>query len=123
MQTIVIDLNCKDKEYNFNMSVISEKEWNDFAHDIVLAKGEYIKDLELNGYKVVIRDNKAKFKLFYKDSCYHELEYHLDEFGRVSKNYGDVTSALFQDIMIEHYGEDYKKALRTKMSTVIEQTI
>jgi hypothetical protein len=51
------------------------------------------------------------------------LEYHLDEFARVSKNYGDVASALFQDIMIEYYGEDYKKALRSKVLNQIEQTI
>ena len=123
MQARLIDLNCKDKEYEFNMSVLTENNWNNFAHNVVLAKGEYIKSLELNGYKVVIRDNKAKFKLFYKDSFYHELEYHLDCFGRVSKNYDDIVSSLFQDVMAEHYGEDYENALKLKKSTNIEKSI
>jgi hypothetical protein len=39
MQTRIIDLNCKDKEYNFNLSIVSEIDWKNFAHDIVLAKG------------------------------------------------------------------------------------
>ena len=123
MQTRIIDLNCRDKEYKFNISVVSDDVWRNFAHDIVLAKGEYIKNLELNGYKVVIRDNKVKFKLFYKDSFYHELEYHLDEFGRISKNYQDIASTLWQDIMIGYYGEDYKKALRAKIVANIEKSI
>lgn len=123
MQARVIDLNCKDKEYKFNISVIGEDKWRDFAHDVVLAKGEKLKDLELNGYKVVIRDNKVKFKLFYKDSFYHELEYHLDEFGRSSKSYGDVVSALWQDVMMEYYGEDYKKTLKHKMTANVVRTI
>lgn len=123
MQTRIIDLNCRDKEYKFNFSIVSEEEWRDFAHNVVLYKGQNIKTLELNGYKIVIRDNKVKVKLFYQDVAYHELEYHLDEFGRASKNYQDVISEFIQEIMSEHYGEKYEKALVESKNNVVNTEI
>ena len=105
------------------MSVISEQDIRNLAHNIVLVKGENIKNLVLNGYKIIIRDNKAKFKLFYQDSFYHEAEYHLDEFGRASKNYQDVVSNLWQDVMREYYGEEYDVALKKHLSLLTETQI
>ena len=116
MQTRLINLNCKEKEYKFNMSAISEQDMKNLAYNIVLIKGENVKNLTLNGYKVVIRDNKAKFKLFYQDSFYHELEYYLDEFGRANKNYQDIISELWQDLMRKYYGKEYDDALKAKLS-------
>ena len=115
MKKAIIDLNCKDKEYKFSLSVITEKDWIDLAHAIVLNKGQNIKILTINGFKIVIRDNKAKVKIFYQDSYYHELEYHLDEFGRDSQNYEDEFSQLLQDVMSKHYGQEYKLALTSKL--------
>ena len=123
MQARIIDLNCRDKEYKFNLSVISEQEWRNLAHNIVLYKGQNIKILELNGYKIVIRDNKAKIKLFYQDTAYHELEYHFDEFGRPSKLYQDDVSEFMQEIMLCHYGAEYQKALESLKNSKLNTEI
>ena len=122
MKSAIIDLNCKDKEYKFSLSVITEKDWVDFAHDVVLKKGENIKDITLNGLKIVIRDNQVKFKVFYQDSFYHEIEYHLDEFGRISKRYEDIVSKLFQNIMKKHYGKEYENVLASRLKS-FEETV
>lgn len=118
MQTRIIDLNCKERNFEFNLSVLSGEEWEDIAHQIVLIKGEKVKCLELVGLKVVIRDNVAKFKAYYQDSAYHELEYHFSEFGRASKQYQDITSKIWQKTMFEHYGERYNNALEAKLNEV-----
>lgn len=123
MQTRLINLNCRDKDYKFNMSVISEQDMKNLAHNIVLVKGENVKNITLNGYKVIIRDNKAKFKLFYQDSFYHEVEYYLDEFGILNQNYQDVVSELWQDVMRKYYGEEYEEVLKDKLSSFVEQQI
>ena len=123
MRTRIIDLNCKDKEYLFNMSRLTDKDWNDLAHSVVLAKGQNVKDLELNGYKVVIRDNKVKFKVFFQDGQYHEHEYHLDVFGRESRKYADIVSELFQSVMSRYYGKKYREALDERISMVNEHTV
>jgi len=122
MKKAIIDLNCKDKEYKYSLSVITEKDWVDFVHEVVLNKGENVKILTTNGFKIVIRDNKAKVKIFYQDSNYHELEYQLDEFGRVSKNYEDEISQLLQGIMRKHYGQEYDLDLASKLKS-FEETV
>ncbi len=122
MKKAIINLNCKDKEYKYSLSVITEKDWVDFVHEVVLNKGENIKILTTNGFKIVIRDNKAKIKIFYQDSFYHELEYLLDEFGRVSKNYEDEISQLLQGIMRKHYGQEYDLDLASKLKS-FEETV
>ena len=116
MQTKIMDLNCGINK--FSMSVITEKEWIDMAHAIVLAKGDRAGKLELKDVKVVVRENKAKFKVNFQDSTYHEHEYHLDIFGRASRNYQDVVSQLFQDVMEFHYHGDYKSALDAKLAEI-----
>lgn len=118
MKKAIIDLNCKDRDYKFSLSVITENDWVAFAHAIVLNKGENVKDLQLNGFKVVVRDNKAKIKVYYQDTCYHELEYHLDEFGRVSKHYEDVISLLFQSVMQNYYGKEYCLEFERKLKSL-----
>ena len=118
MNCKLLDLNCKDKEYKFNMSTVSEKDWLSFAHSVVLEKGENVKDLHITGCKIVIRDNKARFKVFYQDSNYHELEYHLDEFGRVSKKYQDIVSSLWQGVMSKYYGNEYNSQLELKLNLI-----
>ena len=116
MQKKLVNLNCGANEYKFDMSVISDQTWEDMAHNIVLAKGNYVKNLELTGFKIVIRDNKAKFKVFFQDGSYHEHEYHLDIFGRASRKYSDVVSELMQKVMTHYYGEEYSVALSNKLA-------
>ena len=122
MQTRVIDLNCKEKEYQFNLSVITESDWENLAHSIVLEMGRNVKELELTGYKVVIRDNKVKFKVFFQDDAYHELEYHLDALGRKSKSYQDVVSILWNEVMEKYYGAEYAKFVELKLGKSKTQT-
>ena len=55
MQRRLINLNCRDKEYKFNMTDLSEEDWNNFAHSVVLAKGERVKDLALNVLRLLIQ--------------------------------------------------------------------
>lgn len=118
MQVRMINLNCEANEYKFDMSAITEQEWIDMARDICWENKEYAKALTLNGVKNVVRDNKSKFKVFYQDSSWHELEYRLDVFGRSSRNYQDFVSKLFQDIMAKHYGEEYLMALDAKLAEI-----
>ncbi len=115
MQTRIVDLNCKDKEYQFTMSIITDADWKEFAYDIILEMGVYIKEPELTGCKVVIRDNKAKLKVFFQDQAYHELEYRLDVLGRKSKNYQDVVSVLWREKMQKYYGEEYSKFVEVNL--------
>ena len=118
MQTRIIDLNRKEMNFEFRINVFSSDEWVDFAHQIIWAKGENVRNLELIGLKVVIRDNVAKVKIFYQDAFYHELEYYFDEFGRIDKQYKDVASNIWQQVMLSRYGEKYDIALRSKMNGV-----
>ena len=116
MQLVLVNLNCDTNKYKFDMSAITEEEWNKLAHEIVLTKGQHVKILELKGAKVVIRDNKAKMKVFFQDGLYHEHEYHLDVFGRESRQYADVVSEMFQGLMASYYGDSYRIALKEKLS-------
>lgn len=109
MQTRVIDLNCKDKGYKFNLSVITEVDWRDFAYNVVLENDNCAKKIQFNGYKVVIRDNRAKVKIFYQDHAYHELEYRIDVLGRISKKYQDVVSVIWREMLQKYFGEEYSK--------------
>ena len=122
MQTKICRLNYRQNEYKFNLAAISESDWVNFAHDSMLELGERDNNLVLNGIKAVIRNNKAKVKLFYQDSAYHQLEYHLDEFGRASKNYRDVISSLFQGVMSKIYGAEYDAALEKKLGSTKTNT-
>ena len=119
MQKKILDLN--DGNYKYSLSIISDSEWQDMAHTIVLTKGEYVKLLELLSFKVTIRENQAKFKICFQDSSYHEHEYHLDEFGRSSKQYRDCVSALLQEVMAKHFGNEYLAELSEKLDVGISQ--
>lgn len=122
MQTKIIDLNCRDKIYNFNISVVSEDAWTRFAQDVVLERVGTLCRYSITGYRVRIRDNKARVLLCWKDSAYHEFEFQLDEYGRVSRGYSDIISKLWQDIMKSYYGEQYEKEL-VRLGIVKNQTI
>ena len=114
----VINLNCKEKEYDFNMSIVTDEKWTNFVQNIVQARVENKGALKINGSKIVIRDNKAKVKVFYQDASYHEVAIMLDEFGRISKDYQDIISKIWQDIMLSYYGNKYAKVLETKKETL-----
>ena len=116
MPVVLINLNDKDASYQFDMSVVDEEAWSIMAQEIVLAKGKRVKSLALKSAKVVIRENKAKFKVCFQDDLYHEHEYHLDVFGRDSRDYLDLVSEMFQDTMKSYYGAEYEEALNQRLA-------
>ena len=119
----IIPLNCREKEYAFNLSVITDDRWSKFVQDIVNARVYDIKNVKINGAKIVVRDNKAKVKLFYQDVDYHEVVLYFDEFGRISKEYKDVVSQIWQDMMSEYYGNKYVGMLNNKLGVSNIETI
>ncbi|MBO5954930.1 MAG: hypothetical protein J6Q13_03075 [Clostridia bacterium] len=118
MKTAIIDLNCKDKYYQFNMSQVSNQDWEHFTLNVIIAKVGHIGGYEITGKKITIRDNKAKIMLCWKDVNYHEFQFHLDEFGRSLNNYKDIVSSLWQDVMISYFGDKYRSALESKLETI-----
>ena len=118
MQARIIDLNCKEKEYKFNLSVVSQEMWGRCIRDILMVRASSTKGVIITGFKVTIRDNVAKVMLCWKDDLYHEFTCHLDEFGRISKNYKDLVSEIWQNIMFEYYGEEYRTQLDSKLDNL-----
>ena len=123
MQYIISDLNCNEKEYKFNLSNITEQEWTKFARDVLVACLPVLRGTKITGYRVKIRDNKAKVLICWKDEAYHEKEFHLDEFGRVSKNYQDIVSNIWQNVMSARFGEEYDNELNAKLSELKSETV
>ena len=115
MQIRMIPLNCREKEYLFDLSVISEERWCEFIQAIVQARVSCVENLKINGAKIVLRDNKVKLKLFYQDDSYHEVILYCDEFGRISKDYKDIISQIWQKMVASYYGESYEEELNLKL--------
>ena len=61
--------------------------------------------------------------MFFQDGLYHEHEYNLDVFGRISKDYLDIVSELFQEMMEHYYGEEYRRALDEQLSNQTDKQI
>ena len=74
MNVRIINLNCAEKEYDFNMAVITDKDWAGFVNDVVLDRVSSANGLKINGAKIVLRDNNAKIKLFYQDFIKHLIK-------------------------------------------------
>ena len=121
MQVRIIDLNCEDKKYKFNLSVVSQDVWLNFMKEVLISRIEFAKTVTITGFKVTIRDNVAKVLLCWKDDLYHEFSCHLDPFGRVSKDYKDIVSEIWQNIMNDYYGEEYQKSIPSKSESVNQE--
>ena len=105
-------LNCRDKEYEFNLSVITDDDCKRFAFDYIISSNQMLNNYQVNGIKVIIRDNKAKIVLYYQcGGAIHEVKLILDVFGNKSQNYQDNISKIWQEIMIKHHGDKYKQKL------------
>ena len=118
MAILIIPLKCEGKEFEFDLYKIADQHWEKFIKDIVFAKLPNAKNVKINGAKIIIRDNKAKVSLFYNDGNYHEVLLRLDEFGRISQEYKDEISKIWQDLMFDYYGKKYKDALDSKFDTL-----
>ncbi len=125
-----MDINIKkpsfnDKDYKFDLSIMSGKDWTHFMFDVLLSKLENIEGVKTPSIKLSIRDNVAKVMISWLelDESYHEFTFHLDEFGRKSENYQDLISNIWQNIMTEHYHEAYIQELNKTLSEVRTQII
>ncbi len=109
----------------FNVSVVSSQDWTKFVLDILTARLDSIRGVKLSGTKISIRDNVAKVVISWKsaDKAYHEFTFHVDEFGRKSKNYQDLVSNIWQNLMSDHFGEEYNHALQLKLDEINVKSI
>lgn len=121
MINVVIDLN--DKEYKFNLSNLTEQDWNNFTTD-VLANRIDVEGIDIVGYKLKIRDNEANILICWREpGAYREKQLVLDEFGRHSKGYQDFASKSLQNLMVAHYGKEYIDELNSKLEEVKNKSI
>lgn len=120
---VVKDFN--EGEYKFNISVMSSKDWTKFALDVLTARLDSIRGVKMPSTKVTVRDNVSKVLISWEtaDNAYHEFEFHLDEFGRKSKNYQDLVSNIWQNKMSSFYGEEYNQALQAKLEELNSKTV
>jgi len=123
MQYVISDLNCSDKEYKFNLSNLTQEEWTKFSRDVLVSCLPILKGTKITGFRVKIRDNKAKVLICWKDDAYHEYEFHLNEFGRASQNYQDIVSNIWQNLMSARFGEEYNNELNGKLSELKSQIV
>ena len=123
MTTIIIDLNCDDKEYKFNLSNITKEEWTKFARDVLIARLPVLKGTRMTGFRVKIRDNIARVRIAWEDEAWHEKEYRLNEFGRPTRNYQDIVSNIWQNLMSARFGQEYVQELNVKLDEVKTQSV
>ena len=114
-----------EEKHQYSISVVSSKEWTKFMLDVLTARLETVKGVKLGGTKITIRDNVAKVMISWtsNNNAYHEFTFHVDEFGRKSKNYQDLVSNIWQNLMSEKYGIEYNKALQSKLEEINTKTI
>ena len=121
MINAVIDLN--DKEYKFNLSNLTEQDWNNFTTDF-LANRIDIEGIDIVGYRLKIRDNVANIFICWREpGAYCEKQLLLNEFGRPSKDYQDFASKSLQNLMISHYGQEYVEELNANLKEVKNKSI
>ena len=122
MDVRVVPYDGDNKKFQFNISNISKESWKTFVLDILIARLPETKGVTLIDNYVEIRDNVAKVQICWQDKFYHEFKFHLDEFGRKSKEYSDIVSEIWQNVMTDYYQEEYVDALDAKLSEVKLQT-
>ena len=117
-------LNLNEKSYKFDLSIISEEDWNKFMFEVLLARLDNVRFIKVPTIKAIIRDNIAKVQISWVEgkSC-HDFTFHLDEFGRKSKNHQDLISNIWQNLMTEYYHEEYVQALNSKLRETEIKTI
>ena len=116
MVVVNASLNCEDKDYQFNLSAVTDADCEEFAIKYVFQDGKTVKGTHINGIKVIIRDNIAKVQLYYQEGAsIHEVAVSLDPFGMKSHNYEDEISRIWQTIMARHFGQSYVDTLKEKL--------
>ena len=108
----IFDTNAQNGIYKFNLSKLSEKDWVEFAFEIIYKHVGKIRNVVIKEYRIRINDNIAKITLEFQGSKYHVLQFRLNEFGVVDETM-DSISVKFQEIMSARFGEDYKTALES----------
>ncbi len=117
METRVVDYTCKDNQHEFNISKVSKQDWNKFSREVLISRVNATQRITVKDASVVIRDNVAKYNVAWQDALgYHEFACHLDPFGRASKNYSDLVSEIWQNIMTDYYGKEYQTELNKELN-------
>ncbi len=117
-------LNLNEKTYKFDLSKISDEDWNKFMFDVLLARLDNVRVVKSPMIRPSIRDNVAKVQISWNEvKSYHEFTFHVDEFGRQSKKYQDLVSNVWQNLMTEYYQEEYVQELNVKLDEVNAKTI
>ncbi len=116
MKTLVIDSQVQSGN-KYDISVVSKKDWDKFIKSVLLARVENVKSLKIFPTFITIRDNRAKVKMSWEDNNYHEFTFHINEFGRESKNYQDIVSEIWQNIMADYYFEEYVDELNSQLKS------
>lgn len=122
MITRIIDLN--DKEFKFNLSNLTEQDWNNFTRDVLADRLTVVEGIDIVGYRLKIRDNVANIFICWREpGAYREKQLVLNEFGRHSKDYQDFASKSLQNLMVAHYGKEYIDELNAKLEEIKNQSI
>ena len=109
---LILDSNTNEK---FNIAEISEQDWKFFIEDVALhiSGAKRVRSIMST---VTLRNNKAKIKLAYEDSNYHEVVLNLDCFGLSAHNYTDKISKIWQEIMQARFGKEYSQELEANVA-------
>ena len=108
----LFDTNSRDENYKFNLSDLTEKEWTDFALELIFQQVGRVRNVSIKEFRVRINNNLAKINLEYQGNKYHVLKLYLNEFGIVGECNNDVISSKFQELMSAHFGADYQNELQ-----------
>jgi len=118
MKGKIFDLNERNKDYKFNLSVVKKDEWDALITYMLLEMSKRERIKSDYSYSVNIKENIATIGLSWNDGEFHEVVRKLDAFGIVGTDYQDFISLCWQYIMSNHYDEEYVMELQAKQSTL-----
>lgn len=105
---------------NFELHALTEKDWNNFAFDVIVEYAGAWQDARIIKLTHSIKDNVAHFKLQYQTNKFNEIAFHVDKFGVIEDNYQGNVSAIFRGIMSEKYGADYDHEVEGKFGVKLD---
>ena len=120
---IIVGDNNSNNQSKFDILSVSKQDWDRFIKSVLLERAQQTKGIKLYPASVTVRENRAKVIIRWEDKNYHEFIFHIDECGRVSKNYQDIVSQIWQNIMTEYYGEEYVAELNARLNELKSKTI
>ena len=111
-------LNDSKKNYQFDLTQISEQDWMSFICDLISVNAVDSKSVEIYEINISIRDNVAKVKVQYQDDYFHEITMNIDEWGPTQFETSSLSSILWQDVMIKNFAEEYENCLSDRIDII-----